>query len=45
MYITPAQGLTLTSLLRGIFGMCVLLLIAWLLSKDRKKIDSKIVIT
>ena len=45
MYITPAQGLTLTSVLRGILGMCVLLFIAWLLSKDRKKIDWKIVVT
>ena len=45
MYITPAQGLTLTSVLRGILGICVLLFIAWLLSKDRKKIDWKIVVT
>ena len=45
MYITPAQGLTLTSVLRGILGICVLLFIACLLSKDRKKIDWKIVVT
>lgn len=45
MYITPVQGINLTSVLRGVFGMCVLIFIAWLLSKDRKKIDWKIVAT
>ncbi|MCA0133354.1 nucleoside transporter C-terminal domain-containing protein [Winogradskyella alexanderae] len=37
--IIPSQGFTLNSLLRGALGMLVLLLIAFLLSKNRKAIN------
>lgn len=39
--ITPSQGFTMTSLLRGAFGMAVLLLISFLLSVNRKAINWK----
>ena len=37
--IIPSQGFTMTSLWRGALGMIVLLLIAYLLSKNRKAIN------
>ncbi len=41
--IIPSQGFTFTSLWRGILGMVVLLLIAFLFSSNRKKINWKTV--
>ncbi len=38
-------GFTLTSFLRGILGMAVLILITWLFSTDRKAISWRVVIT
>ena len=41
--LIPNQGLTIESLLRGILGMVVLLLIAYLFSSNRKRINWKTV--
>ncbi len=41
--IIPNQGFSITSLWRGVLGMVVLLLIAYLFSSNRKKIDWKTV--
>jgi len=41
--IIPSQGFTFTSLWRGILGMVVLLLLAFLFSSNRKKINWKTV--
>lgn len=39
----PSAGISINSLLRGILGMCSLIFIAFLLSKDRKNISWKTV--
>ena len=41
--LIPNQGLTIESLLRGILGMVILLLIAYLFSSNRKRINWKTV--
>ena len=43
MDLIPSSGFTVTSLLRGLMGMLLLLLIAYLFSKDKKKISWKTV--
>lgn len=43
MDLIPSSGFTVTSLLRGMMGMLVLLLIAYLFSNDRKQIAWKTV--
>lgn len=41
--IVPSQGFSINSLWRGVLGMLVLLVVAFLFSANRKKIDWKIV--
>ena len=43
MDLIPSSGFTVTSLFRGMMGMLVLLLIAYLFSNDRKQIAWKTV--
>ncbi|MCH1433508.1 MAG: Na+ dependent nucleoside transporter, partial [Flavobacteriaceae bacterium] len=43
MDLIPSSGFTVTSLFRGMMGMLVLLLIAYLFSNDRKRIAWKTV--
>ena len=40
----PLTGITSESFLRGILGMAGLLLIGWLMSRDRRSIDWKVVV-
>jgi concentrative nucleoside transporter, CNT family len=42
--IKPQMGFTLNSLLRGLLGMLVLILIAWIFSTNRKKISWRVVL-
>lgn len=41
--INETGGFGIESFLRGLLGICVLLFVAWMLSKDRKRIDWKLV--
>ena len=44
MEIIPHQGISITSILRGIIGLSTIILIAYLLSNNKKKIDWKTII-
>ncbi len=43
--LTSAGGFSLTSFLRGLLGMIVIVLIAWVFSNNRKKINWVVVLT
>ena len=44
MEIIPHEGISITSTIRGIIGMCSIILIAYLLSNNKKRIDWKTII-
>ena len=44
MEIIPHQGISITSILRGIIGLSTIILIAYLLSNNKKRIDWKTII-
>ena len=44
MEIIPHEGISITSILRGIIGLSTIILIAYLLSNNKKKIDWKTII-
>ena len=44
MEIIPHEGISITSVLRGIIGLSTIILIAYLLSNNKKKIDWKTII-
>ena len=44
MEIIPHEGISITSTIRGIIGMCSIILIAYLLSNNKKTIDWKTII-
>ena len=44
MEIIPHEGISIISVVRGVIGMCSIILIAYLLSNNKKKIDWKTII-
>ena len=44
MEIIPHEGISITSVVRGIIGMCSIIFIAYLLSNNKKRIDWKTII-
>jgi CNT family concentrative nucleoside transporter len=44
MEIIPHEGISITSVVRGIIGMCSVIFIAYLLSNNKKRIDWKTII-
>ena len=44
MEIIPHEGISITSILRGIIGLSTIILIAYLLSNNKKRIDWKTII-
>ncbi len=44
MEIIPHEGISITSTMRGIIGVCSIILIAYLLSNNKKRIDWKTII-
>ncbi|MCH1611955.1 MAG: Na+ dependent nucleoside transporter, partial [Flavobacteriales bacterium] len=44
MEIIPHEGISITSIFRGVVGLTSIILIAYLLSNNRKKIDWKTIL-